>query len=98
MSIASAATCTSLSLRADCGNFGLYSTAIVDAGGTSYRNKPNRFDSNKLVSKVIPVTFPPGRLKLATKPSFTGSPPIVNTIGIVEVAPVDDRHRPAFAR
>src|SRR5262249_41349306 len=32
-----------------------------------------------------PVAFPPGRFKLATKPSLTGSP-ATNTIGIVEVA------------
>ena len=24
---------------------------------------------------LMPVTFPPGRLKLATRPSLTGSPP-----------------------
>jgi hypothetical protein len=35
---------------------------------------------------VTPVTLPPGRLKLSTKPSLTGSPPIPNTIGIVDVA------------
>src|SRR5262249_21113526 len=32
------------------------------------------------------VTLPPGRLRLATKPSLTGSPPLANTIGIVVVA------------
>ena len=86
MSVASAAARTSLSIGAAAENFGFSSTAIVDEGGTSSRNKPNRFGSNRLVSKVIPVAFPPGRLKLATNPSFTGSPPIVNIIGIVEVA------------
>ena len=30
--------------------------------------------------------MPPGRAKLATKPSKTGSPPTLKTIGIVEVA------------
>src|SRR6516165_8910372 len=35
---------------------------------------------------VIPVTLPPGRLRLATRPSLTGSPLAVNTIGIVWVA------------
>jgi hypothetical protein len=29
--------------------------------------------------------LPPGRLRLATRPYFTGSGPIVKTIGIVEV-------------
>ena len=32
------------------------------------------------------MTLPPGRLRLATRPSLTGSPPMVKTIGIVEVA------------
>jgi hypothetical protein len=31
------------------------------------------------------VAFPLGRLKLATKPSLTGSSPIENTVGIVVV-------------
>jgi hypothetical protein len=35
---------------------------------------------------VAPVTLPPGRLKLETNPSWTGSPPVVKTIGIVAVA------------
>jgi hypothetical protein len=30
----------------------------------------------------MPVTFPPGRLRLATRPVSTGSAPTVNTIGI----------------
>src|SRR5262249_15165492 len=34
----------------------------------------------------MPVMFPPGRLRLATSPSATGSPPIVKTIGSVVVA------------
>ena len=32
------------------------------------------------------MVLPPGRLKLLTRPSATGSLPLVNTIGIVEVA------------
>src|SRR5262249_52986439 len=32
-----------------------------------------------------PVTLPPGRARLATKPSPTGSPTSANTIGIVRV-------------
>ena len=35
---------------------------------------------------VTPVTLPPGRLRLATSPSWTGSAPIPKTIGIVVVA------------
>jgi hypothetical protein len=42
------------------------------------------------VMKLMPVTLPPGRLKLVTRPSATGSPPVPNTIGMIVVA--------AFAR
>ncbi len=34
----------------------------------------------------MPVTFPPGRARLATSPDATGSLPLVKTIGIVCVA------------
>ena len=34
---------------------------------------------------ATPVTFPPGRLRLATRPAFTGSNAETKTIGIVEV-------------
>ena len=36
--------------------------------------------------KLTPVRLPPGRLRLATRPSWTGSPPVAKTIGIVVVA------------
>jgi hypothetical protein len=39
-----------------------------------------------MVSAAIPVMLPPGRLMLATRPPFTGSVTIGNTIGIVVVA------------
>ena len=40
-----------------------------------------------LYSKAMkPVTLPPGRAKLSTKPAPTGSPTIGNTIGTVRVA------------
>ena len=42
--------------------------------------------STSVPKKLTPVTLPPGRLRLATKPALTGSPPIVKTIGIVVVA------------
>ena len=38
------------------------------------------------MSRLTPVVLPPGRFKLSTKPIFTGSPPVVNTIGIADVA------------
>src|SRR5262249_57632213 len=36
--------------------------------------------------KLTPVTLPPGRLRLATRPSRTGSVPVTNTIGTFVVA------------
>src|SRR5262249_9795570 len=35
---------------------------------------------------LIPVALPPGRLRLATRPIFTGSAPMMKTMGIVSVA------------
>src|SRR5262249_61515888 len=42
--------------------------------------------ANSPVTKLIPVPWPPGRGRLATRPSRTGSSAIVKTIGIVVVA------------
>ena len=36
--------------------------------------------------EVMPVTLPPGRLRLTTRPAWTGSTPITKTIGIVAVS------------
>jgi hypothetical protein len=36
--------------------------------------------------KLMPVALPPGRARLATRPSWTGSSPTPKTIGIVAVA------------
>jgi hypothetical protein len=56
---------------------------FVPTGSATHQNA----NSSALPMLATPVTFPPGRLKLATKPSFTGSPPPPsNTIGISEVA------------
>src|SRR5262249_10825615 len=41
----------------------------------------------RLVLKLLsPVRLPPGRLRLPTRPAATGSTPLMNTIGIVDVA------------
>src|SRR5262249_32687788 len=56
------------------------------AVGTNSRSNSNRFPPSSLVKKLTPVTFPPGWLRLDTKPSSIGLPPLVNTIGIVAVA------------
>src|SRR5215471_18276745 len=61
--------------RADGAKLGLSRAPTSWASGTRSRNSPNRFDSMRFVIRVTPVTLPPGRLKLSTKPSLTGSPP-----------------------
>src|SRR5262249_28746767 len=54
--------------------------------GTSSRSSPSRFDASSAIRLLTPVTLPPGRFKLATRPNLIGSFPVVNTIGTVEVA------------
>src|SRR5262245_64208564 len=61
------------------------STARRVAAGTSARNSSSRFAVNSPINKLTPVKLPPGRARLATRPSFTGSSGTVNTIGIVTV-------------
>ena len=63
--------------------FGLTRAANSAALGTSSRNISSRFAISRLLKKVTPVMVPPGRFKLATRPSSTGSVPSVNTIGMV---------------
>src|SRR5262249_23511369 len=65
---------------------GFKSTAMTLASGTKRWNRSNRFADNKLLRKVAPVILPPGRLRLATSPSLTGSLPRLKTIGIDVVA------------
>ena len=43
-------------------------------------------DPSSTSKLLTPVALPPGRFKLATRPSLIGSSPVVNTIGTVEVA------------
>ena len=47
---------------------------------------PNRFAANSTFKKLIPVRLPSGLLRLATRPSLTGSSETMKTIGIVLVA------------
>ena len=62
------------------------STPIMPAFGTNSCSSSNFFGSNAVVNRLTPVALPPGRLKLATTPSWTGSPAETKTIGIVVVA------------
>src|SRR5262245_59806244 len=81
-----AASSSSRNRSATSGNLVFTSAATVIAWGTSSCSNPSRFASSSLTKKKTPVTLPPGRLRLATRPSFTGSVPLPKTIGIVVVA------------
>ena len=54
--------------------------------GTSSCSNSSRFGATSTFNWVMPVTLPPGRLRLATRSSGTGSLPISKTIGMVVVA------------
>jgi len=64
---------------------GLSSAATLDAAGTSSRKRLSRLAFNAAVYTLTPVTLPPGRLKLATKPIWTTSPLPMKTMGIIPV-------------
>src|SRR6516165_7006118 len=66
--------------------FGLTSTAKRAARGSTSCKSPSSLPASSRFIEVMPVTLPPGWLKLATRPDRTGSPPISKTIGIVAVA------------
>src|SRR5262249_15109231 len=68
------------------GSDGLIRRAMRLAAGTISRSNCMRLATSSLEKKLTPVALPPGRLRLATKPSLTGSPATPNTIGIVVVA------------
>src|ERR1700730_16384576 len=59
--------------------------AVIVLDGLSSRSNSTRFCPSSAVIKKMPVALPPGRLKLATSPSATGSKPTTNTIGTVVV-------------
>jgi hypothetical protein len=56
------------------------------AWGTNSRRSSSRFAPSSPLKKLIPVRFPAGRARFATRPSFTGSSPTTKTTGIVVVA------------
>src|SRR5262245_66598700 len=65
---------------------GLTSTATRVAAGTISRRSSRRFAANSFAKLLIPVRLPPGWVRLATRPSLTGSSPTLKTMGIVVVA------------
>ena len=83
---AAAAACVSLVSDSEAGFFGLTRSPITAAFGASSCSNSSRLGASVLYRKVVPVTLPPGRLRLETRPSLTASPPIENTIGMVAVA------------
>src|SRR5829696_6935126 len=48
--------------------------------GSSSCSTSSRFGAISTPNWATPVTLPPGRLRLATRPSWTGSLPVSNTI------------------
>src|SRR5262245_35866034 len=56
--------------------------ATERACGSRSRVSSRRFTAISAATKLAPVRFAPGRLRLATRPLVTGSAPLVKTIGI----------------
>src|SRR5262249_30431073 len=83
---ASAAACASRVCGSATGLVGLTSSAINSALGNSSRISCILFCANTVLTIQMSVVFPPGRLKLATKPNLIGSAPVTKTMGIVAVA------------
>src|SRR4029077_5484488 len=65
---------------------GFESNAIVSAAGRSSCNSSTRFGPRTLKKTLIPVRLPVGLLRLSTRPTLTGSAPVMKTMGIVLVA------------
>src|SRR5215470_12550934 len=68
------------------GSVGFTNRPMTAALGTSSCSISSCFCPSSRKNMLTPVTLPPGRLRLATRPAPTGSPPLLKTIGIVCVA------------
>ena len=79
-----AALAISWSVEATRGS-GAWSAATRVSFGRASLSSSNRFALSSKLSVVRPVTFPPGRARLATSPISTGRSASANTIGIVGV-------------
>src|SRR5262245_5720134 len=85
--MAPAAGCASLSMASVLLTLtGLTKTATRAARGKSSCNSSNCFATNSALKKLMPVRLPPGRGRLVTRPSRTGSSGTMKRIGIVVVA------------
>src|SRR5262245_53335436 len=60
---------------------------MTTCGGIISCNSSNRFAASATVIMLTPVTLPPGRLRLVTRPNVIGSPALTKTIGMVESLP-----------
>src|SRR5262245_43432422 len=65
---------------------GLTVTATRATPGISSRRSSSRLATSSVETKLMPVRLPPGRARLATRPSLTGSSATAKTMGIVVVA------------
>jgi hypothetical protein len=81
-----AAACKSAMMDWVAGKAGSTSTPNRVALGINSRSNCNRFGASSAFKTAMPVTFAPGRLRLATSPNEIGSPPVAKTIGMVVVA------------
>src|SRR5438874_13117140 len=66
-------SCNSAGWRAVSALFGLRSTATLEALGTKSCSSASRFGPSSALNQLTPVTLPPGRLRLATRPYLRGS-------------------------
>src|SRR5215831_8289525 len=57
----------------------------TSGAGHQLTSSSSRFAVTSTLKKLIPVKLPPGRARLATSPSLTGSSATTNTMGIVVV-------------
>ena len=69
------------------GSFAFHITATRVALGTASFRSPSRLALSSVAGSEIPVMFPPGWARLATRPVAFASPGATTTIGIVDVAP-----------
>src|SRR4030095_8094007 len=75
--VACASACSAPAL----GLLGFISNATREILGATCRNRSTRLAPINDVNRLTPVTWPPGRFRLATSPNRTGSAPIVKTTG-----------------
>jgi hypothetical protein len=78
-----AAACIPLTMSGVTELAGFTINPTTEALGTNSHSSSNRFSAITVVSRLMPVKFRPGRLKLSTRPTLTGSVPITNKIGMV---------------